>query len=151
MIKGGACPVACAVTRLTSRRELGLRVVRIRCAVVVGLMALHAASGSGEVIRPAGTERGVVALRALQGNVSAIQGEPGRRMVEGGATPTGGVVALLTGCREIRLHVVGVRSAIEISLMTLHARSRSGQVICPARAEGGVVALRALLCRVRTS
>ena len=72
-------------------------------------------------------------------------------MIKGGACPVACAVTRLTSRRELGLHVVGVRGAIEIGLMTLHARSRSGQVICPAGTEGGVVALRALQCRVRTS
>ena len=65
-------------------------------------------------------------------------------MIKGRATPVGGRVALIARSREARLYVVGIRRAIEIGLMALHARSRVGQVIGPARAERGVVALCAL-------
>jgi len=144
VIEGCACPVGRAVTGLTSRRETSLHVTRIVRAVVIGLMALNARRRIGQVVCPARTERGVVALRTLQRDVSAIQGKAGGRMVEGSSTPTRGGVALLARGREIRLHVVGAGGSVEISLVAGHTRRRSGQVICAARAEGRVVALGAL-------
>ena len=153
VIEGCAGPVGRGVAGLTSRREACLRVVGIRRAVVIGLVALHAPSRIGQVVCPARTERGVVALRTRQRDVSAIQGEAGGRMVESSATPTRRVVALLARGREIRLHVAGIRRAVEIRLVAGHTRSRSRQVVCAARAERGVVALCALqgsMCSVQS-
>src|SRR5215469_3777299 len=144
VVERRAGPIGRGVTGLTSRRESCLNVAGIRRAVVIGLMALHARSRIGQVVCSARTERAVVALGTLQRDMSAIQGKAGRRVVEGGAAPTRGVVALLTGGREIRLYVAGVRRAVEIGLMTLHARSGSRKAICSARAERCVVALGAL-------
>jgi len=144
VIEGGACPVGGAVTGLTSRRETSLHVTRIVRAVVIGLMALNARRRSGQAICPARAERGVVALRALQRGMSSVKGEAGRRMIEGSAAPTRGGVALLASCREICLCMARTGRPIEIRLMAGHARRRSGQVICAARAERRVVALGAL-------
>ena len=71
-------------------------------------------------------------------------------MAEGGAIPIRRVVALLTGCREVGLHVVGARRAIEIGLVAGNALRVVGQIIGPTGAEGRVVALRALQRYVRT-
>ena len=62
---------------LAPSREARLYVVGIRCAVVIGLVARDAPSGSRQVVCPARTERSVVALRALQRDVAAIQSEAG--------------------------------------------------------------------------
>ena len=150
VIEGGACPIGCAVTGLARSRETSLHVTRIVRAVEIGLMALNARSRRGQVICPARTERGVVALRALQRYVRSVQGEAGACMVEGCIQPVGRVVALLARSRESRLHVVGVRRPVEVRLMAGDARSGVGQVVCPARTERGVVALRALQRDVRT-
>lgn len=85
-----------------------------------------------------------MALRALQARVRAQQRKAGRRVIEGRAQPVGSRVALIAPGRETRLNVTRIRRAVEIGLMALHARSRIGQVICPAWTERGVVALCAL-------
>jgi len=69
-------------------------------------------------------------------------------VIEGGSGPAGGVVALRAILREARLHVIRVRCAIEVRLMAGNA-SRASKAIRAGRAEGRVVALRALQGDVR--
>src|SRR5215469_415636 len=93
-------PTGRVVALLASSRECRLDVIRIGRAVEIGLMALHASRGSRQVICAARAERGVVALGALQRGVGSVQGETGRRMIEGCAGPVGRAVALLAGSWE---------------------------------------------------
>jgi len=150
VVEGRARPVRGAVALLARGRETRLHVVGIRGAVEIGLVALNATSGIGQVIGPARAERRIVALGALQGGVRSVQGEAGAGMVEGCTSPIRGGVALLARSRETRLNVVGTGCAIEIGLVALNATSGIGQVIGPARAERGVVALGALQGGVRS-
>jgi hypothetical protein len=144
VIEGRTQPVRRGVTLLAGGRESSLYVIRVRRPVEVSLMALHARRGIGEVIRSAWTKGGVMALRALQRGVEAIERKPGARVVEISSAPIRGAVTLLTGGREPSLYMVRIRRPVEIGLMALHAGRGSGQVIRAARAECRVVALGAL-------
>ena len=144
MVEGGACPIGRAVTGLTSRREIRLHVIRVRRAFEIGLVALLATRGSGQVIGPGRIECCVVTLRALQRYVRTGEGEPGGRVVKRAAGPVCGVMALLTSRREPRLDVIRVCRAIEVRLMALHALRVIGQIVGPTGAEGRVVTLRTL-------
>src|SRR5262249_19231494 len=93
-------PTGRVVALLASRGECRLHVIRIGRAVEISLMALYAGRGSRQVIGSGRAERGVVALGALQRSVCAVQGETGRRMVEGCAGPVGRAVALLASSGE---------------------------------------------------
>jgi hypothetical protein len=60
-------------------------------------------------------------------------------VIEGGAAPVGGVMALLAGLREVRLHVIGIGRALEVcEVATDTSRIRAGQVVVAVH-----VALRA--------
>src|SRR5215467_11007113 len=66
-------------------------------------------------------------------------------MIECSVAPRGRGVALLTGCREVRLYVVRIGRSVEIRLVTTHARCiGSGQIVVAIH-----VALRALQRRMR--
>ena len=94
------------------------------CGVVVVLVATHA-SRCGDVVVVID-----VAVRTLpRGHgVRPSQRESGGAVVEGCIQPTGGVVALLAGLREVRGHVVRIRRALEILQVTRHT-SGAGQVV----------------------
>jgi len=55
-----------------------------------------------------------VALCALDRSVRSRKGKAGRGMVEIRARPGRGVMALGTGLREVRLHVVRIGGALEV-------------------------------------
>ena len=125
---------------LAGRREVRLHVIRIRGAVEVGLVAADASRIRGrEVVVVID-----VALRTLQRRVRAGERESRRRVIEGRSRPRRRVMALLTGLREARRHVVGIRRAVEIFQVAADAgRVRCGQVVIVVD-----VALRALHGRV---
>src|SRR5262252_664097 len=127
VIEGSARPIGCAVTGLASSRESSLHVIWIRCAGVVSLVTGQARGGRREVIRAALERRGM-ALGALQRGVRSVQGKAGTRMVKGRTTPIGRVVALRTILREIRLHVIRIRRAGEVRLVTGVAGGAGRQV-----------------------
>jgi len=65
VIEGRAQPVGSRVALIACGRESRLHVIRIRRPVEIGPVTLHASRRVGQVICPAWTERGVMALRAL--------------------------------------------------------------------------------------
>src|SRR5215469_2077028 len=83
VVEGSVGPVRRVVALLASRGESRLHVIRVGRAVEIGLMALHAGGGSGQTICATRTERRVVALTALQGDVRSSQRKAGARVVEG--------------------------------------------------------------------
>jgi hypothetical protein len=115
-------------------------VIRSRGAVEVRLMAGEASRAVRKVVSARRTECRVVALCALQRDVSAGQCETGRGVIESGTGPAGGVVALCAGLREAGLHVVRICRALEIGEVASDA-SRASQAVSAGRAERGVVAL----------
>ena len=73
-----------------------------------------------------------MALGALHGGVRAAQREAGGGVIEVRTRPRGGVMALLTGLRETRTHVVGIGRALEIFQVAADTRRvRAGQVVVP--------------------
>jgi len=71
-----------------------------------------------------------VALRALHRGMRARQRETSRRVIESRIRPRDVVVALLTGLRETRGHVVRVRRSLEVFQVATDARGiRGGQVV----------------------
>ena len=70
-------------------------------------------------------------------------------MIERAAGPVRCVVALLARGRESRLDMIRIGRAIEVRLVTGDALRVVGQVICPGRTEGRIVALRTLQRRMR--
>ena len=66
MIEGSSTPIRGGVALLARDWEIRLDVIRVRRAVEIRLVALHASRRCGQVIRPTRTERGVVTLCALQ-------------------------------------------------------------------------------------
>ena len=143
MVKGRRSPIGGGMARLAGLGEPSRRVRRIIRAIEVRLMAADAGRvRAGQVVVPVH-----VALRALQGSVRARQRESRGRVIEGCITPRRRGVALLTGGREVRLHVARIRRSVEVCLMAAHASGiRSGQVVIAIH-----VALRALQRRMRTS
>ena len=144
MIKGRTRPAGGRVALIARGRESRLHVIRIGCAIEIGLVALHACSRIGQVVGPTRAERGVMALGTLQGDVRASKGESRGSVIEGRAGPIGRAVAGLTSRGESRLRLLGIRSAVVIGLMARDAPGRRRQVVSPAGAERGVVALRTL-------
>ena len=71
------------------------------------------------------------------------EGKAGGRVIESGAGPAGGGVTLGAVLREAGLNVIRIAGIMEVRLVAGDA-SRAGQVIGAGRAEGRVVALRAL-------
>jgi len=98
---------------------------------------------AGQVVRAGGTEGGVVALSALHRDMESGQRKSGRRVVKGRIEPVGRAMALLTGLREVGLHVARIRRSLEV-LQVAGDAGVAGQVVGTRRTEGGVVALRAL-------
>ena len=120
---------------LARRREVGSHVVhRSEGRVVVGLMAAHAGR-SGDVVVVID-----VTVRALtrRHGVRSAQREPSGAVVEGCIQPTGRVVTLLTGLREIRRHVIRIRRALEIFQVAGHARGARQVVIAVDVAVGAL-------------
>jgi len=150
MVEGCTSPIRGGVALLTNSRESSLHMVRTGRAVEIGLMAGHARSGIGQVIRPTRAECRVVALCALQRSVGAVKREAGGRVIESGTGPAGRVMALRAVLREAGLYVIRVACVIEVRLMAGNA-SRASKAIRAGRAEGRVMALRALQGDVRSS
>ena len=126
VVEGGAVPIRRRVTPGTILREVGRLMRRIVGVVEIGL-----------VTAPAGAARQIVvvahvALRALQAGMRAGQGEPGRRVVEGGAGPVEGrgSVAKRAVLREAGGFVRRVVGSVEIGLVAAPAgRAVQGVVI----------------------
>ena len=115
MVKERIAPRSCAVASLTSGRETGLLVVRVRGSVVV----LHVATrtgGAGQVVIAVD-----VALLARQSGVRPGQWEPSVVVIEAGISPRGGVVANLAGRRDPGLLVIRIGRAVVVLGMTGHA------------------------------
>ena len=100
-------PVCGAVARITSLREPGLHMVRIRRALKVFQMTRCAGAG-GQTVVPAH-----VTLGALQCRMRAGQGKTSSGVVEG-CVPVGGGVTRLTSLREASLRVRGIGCALKI-------------------------------------
>ena len=146
VIEGGTRPIrGCpgGVASIARCGEAHGRVRRVIGAVVVRLVAGNACRAR-QTVSTRWAEGRVVALRALQSRVRALQGEAGGCVIERRTAPIGRRVALIARGREARLHVTRIRGAVEIGLMALYARRRVGQVIGPTWTERGVVALGAL-------
>ena len=128
------------VTLLASCREPGMRHRRGR-RVVVGLMATDA-GGYGDVVVVID-----VTVRALtrRHGVRSAQREPSGAVVEGCIQPTGRVVTLLTGLREIRRHVIRIRRALEIFQVAGHARG-ARQVVIAVDVAVGALPRRNRMC-----
>ena len=87
-----------------------------------------------------------VTLRALQAGVRTGQRESGGVVIESGARPGSGGMALLASLREAGLHVIRIGRALEILQVAADARRvRARQVVISVH-----VTLRALQAGVRT-
>jgi predicted RNA-binding Zn ribbon-like protein len=144
VVERAACPVRRVVALGAILRESGLDVIWIGRGLKVRLVAGKAGCAVWQVVRTRGAERGVVALCALQRDVSAGQREAGGRVIEIGASPAGGVVALGAVLRETGLDVIRITGAVEVRLMAGEAGCAVWQVVRTRGAERGVVALCAL-------
>ena len=110
VIEGPVAPRCRVVALLTGLRESRLRVAWIIGALVIRKMARHASRiRAGQGVVPV-----YVTLAALQAAMRACQGESGGRVIECGAVPACGVVALLTSLGEIGLNVTGVIRVLEV-------------------------------------
>ena len=124
---------------LTGLREIRLHVVWIGRGLEIGEVARHASRiRAGQGVVPVN-----VTLTALQSVMRARQSEPRSRVIECGAVPTCGVVALLTGLREIGLHVARIVRVLEICQVARYAGC-AGQIVVSID-----VALGALHSRMR--
>ena len=115
VIECRARPGSGRVAGLARRREAGGRVVRIRRARVIGLVA--AVAGCRQ---RAGVVAVHVAVRAGNRGVRAGQRERGVVVVERGVSPSGGVVAQVTSCWKARM-AHGTQSGIEVGLVAADA------------------------------
>ena len=115
--------------------------IRLRRALEVLQVAAHAGRiRASEVVVIVD-----VALCALHRRVRPGQRESRCRVIEGGAGPRSGVVALLASLREAGTHVVRIRRALEVFQVAADAgRVCAGQVVVAIH-----VALRALHGGVR--
>jgi hypothetical protein len=141
VVEGRGGPIGRAMARLAGLRESSRRVRRIIRAIEIRQVAADASRvRAGQVVIAIH-----VALRALQGRVRAGQREARRRVIKGRIAPARGCVALLAGLREVGLHVIRVRRAVEIGQVAADAGGvRGGQVVVVID-----VALGALQGRVR--
>ena len=140
MVEFAVGPKHRVVTLLAGGRESGMR-HRRRRRVVVGLVATDA-GGRGDVVVVID-----VTVRALtrRHGVRSAQREPSGAVVEGCIQPTGRVVTLLTGLREIRRHVIRIRRALEIFQVAGHARG-ARQVVIAVDVAVGALPRRNRMC-----
>lgn len=112
------------VAVLTSRRYVGLRVIRIGGSLIVLQVAGHT-GGIGDVVIVID-----VALRARSFCMRPGQGETGFRVIKDRIGPRRGVVARITSCRKPGLLVIRIGGAVVI----LHVAGGAGaasQVVVP--------------------
>jgi len=129
VIEGRPVPVRGAVALFAGLREPGLHVIGIGRALEIGHVALDACRAA-KAVGAARTERGVMALRALQCGMRPRQRESCRRVIKRGPSPCRCAVALLASLREPRLYVIRSGGLLEIRQMAAHAsRVRVRQVI----------------------
>jgi len=143
VVEGRGGPIGRGMACLARLRESSRCVRRIISAIEIRQVAADASRvRAGQVVVAI-----YVTLRALQGRVCTRQRETGGRVIEGSIAPGCGRMTLLARRREIGLHVIRVRGAVEIRLVAADARCiRCGQVVVVVH-----VALCALQCGVRTS
>jgi len=136
VIKVRAHPRRRVMALLAGLREAGLHMVRSSCALEILQVTAHASRiRAGQVVIAIH-----VTLRALHAAVCSRQREAGCRMIERGACPGGGAVALLTGLRKSGLYVIWVRRALEVLQVAADTGCvRAGQIVIAIH-----VALRAL-------
>src|SRR5207302_698798 len=117
VIKVRPRPRCGAVADRTIRWEPGSHVARIIGRLEIG----HVARSASRIRAGQGVVPVNVTLTALQSVMRARQSEPRSRVIECGAVPTCGVVALLTGLREIGLHVARIVRVLEICQVARYA------------------------------
>jgi len=125
VIEGRVQPCRGAVALVAGLWEIRRNVIRIGGALVVLQVTSHARGGVQAVV--------VVdmAIRALawRDRVQAGKREARAVVVEGRIRPVAGVVALITGLREIRRNVIRIRSALVVLQVAGHARRAVQAVI----------------------
>ncbi|MCP5015104.1 MAG: hypothetical protein GY938_07440, partial [Ketobacter sp.] len=117
VVKACGLPATHLVAVLAGGREAV--VVRVRCAVVVALVAREA------ILRRAGIAIRVAGL-AVGTQVSALEREGSRVVVEARGRPSAGLVAILAGRREAVVRRVGRR--VEVRFVTREAILRRAGV-----------------------
>lgn len=115
VIKGRAGPRRSCVTRLARRWKSRCHVIRVRRSRVIDFVARVA------IGRNAGVIASDVAVRTRHRGVSAGQREYGLAVIEGRRLPGTSVMADFARLRESGLHVIRVRSAVEIFQVTRRA------------------------------
>lgn len=118
VIERSRLPGCGVVASLAGLGESLLHVIGIICVLEILQVATHARRIRQVVVIVD------VALRALHGGVRAGQSESHCTVIEAGGNPCRRGVTLLAGLRESRLHVVGIRRALEIFQMAAHAGCR---------------------------
>ena len=108
VIKGCARPPSGHMARLATSREACRYVIRIGCALVVGLMARVTIGRRGEKVA------GNMTARAGHAQVLSRKRKDGLVMVEARWNPRGSAVAEFTGLRKSRGNMVRVRGPIEV-------------------------------------
>jgi len=124
VVKRRARPGGGVVTLFAGLRDARRDVIRIRGSLEILQVATYA-GGRRQVVVVVD-----VALRALQRRVRAGQREACVVVIKGGLRPRRRVVALLTGLREPRTHVIRIRRTLEIFHVAADAiRIRACQVV----------------------
>ena len=122
MVEGRTGPTRRVVADGALLRKARLRMVRIRCAVIVRLMARFAGRRQScvHIVR--------MARRALHARVHTRQRELGGAVVERCTRPGGRGVAGRTLLRQVCLHVVRIGCAIVVREMTRLAGRRQSRI-----------------------
>ena len=135
VVESGSVPIHRGVTAGTILREVGRLMRRIVGVVVIRLVTVPAGAARQAVVVVC------VALRALQAGVGAGQGEPGGRVVEGGAGPVErrGTMAQRAVLRESGGLVRRVVGTVVIGLVTAPARRAIQCVVVVDVARGALL------------
>jgi len=130
VVERGARPLRRVVTGFTSSRETGGNMIRIGCRLVFGGVAGITQRGSAFI------DAVDMAGRACRRSVFASERESGCVVVKSRTRPLGSAVASLTGLRESRGHVAGVRRRLIFRKMAGDAGGRQRRVLIVDVARG---------------
>ena len=125
MVKRGIGPQNGVVTGFASCRERGRNVIHRRGRVVVIRLVARDASSAGQIVIIVDV---AVRTGSRRHGVTAREWEPGSAVVKRGIEPGAGSVALVTGLREIRADVIGIRRSLEVLQVARNAGVR-GQIV----------------------
>jgi len=117
VVEGRVQPVGGVMTGVAGLREVRADVVRIGRALEILQVAVDAGRAGQAVI----VVDVAIGTDARRNRMQAGERESRVVVVEGRIEPVGGVVAGIAGLREVRRHVVGIRGALEVLQVAVHA------------------------------